>query len=214
MIILDMPQNTPEWDFARLGIPTASMMSSIITSTGKASTSSKTYMNQLVSDWHAGHKTEAWSGNKFTDIGHEREPEITALYTLLTDNEVTDVGFVFKDETRLVGCSPDGLVNEDGLTEFKNPKGSTMASYAVAYIKDKTKIPSTYFVQVQCQLWVTGREWCDFMVYHPDHGHILFHVKRDESFITTMSGMVSKFNTNMLQARDDMVSVFGQPRRS
>lgn len=196
MITIDCPQNSAEWHKARSGIPTASMFSSIITPTGKASTSAQTYMNQLLADYIAGKPVDPWEGNKYTDIGTEREPESRSLYELFTDNTVESVGFVYKDEKRLVGCSPDGLVGDDGLVEFKNPKGSTLIGY-----KLKGGLPSNYKPQVQGQLWITGRQWCDFMAYHPDLGHYLHREERDEQYITIMSGLVSKFIITMLEQR-------------
>jgi hypothetical protein len=202
MIVLDMEQGTDEWLKARSAIPTASMFSSIITSTGKASTSAKAYMNQLLAEYVAGGPVDAWEGNKYTEIGTEREPESRALYSLLTDNEVNEVGFCFKDQTRLVGCSPDGLVGDSGLVEFKNPKASTLIGYKLA-----KKLPSGYVPQVQGQMWVTGREWCDFMTYHPNIGHFMIHVDRDEKFITTMSGLINKFIEEMLEKRELLMRV-------
>lgn len=196
MIILEMEQGSPEWHEARCSIPTASMMSSIITSTGKPSTSAMTYMYQLLANWKAGKPVEAWEGNKFTEIGHEREPESRMLYELLTGMTVDEVGFCFKDEKRMVGCSPDGLVGDAGLVEFKNPKGSTFMKYVF-----EDRVPTEYKVQVQAQMWITDREWCDFMFQHPDLGHKIIRAERDEAFITKMSGMVSKFNTDMLAKR-------------
>lgn len=204
MIELDMEQGTEEWHKARLGIPTASMMSSIITSTGKPSTSAKTYMYQLLADVRKGSPCDNWEGNKFTEIGHEREGETRELYELITGNEVREVGFVFKDDKRLVGCSPDGLVGDDGLFEEKNPKGSTFMKYAFA----GNKVPTEYKVQVQAQLWITGRQWCDFMVAHPDLGHMIIRAERDEQFITIMAGMVAKFVAELEDKKQQLSEVF------
>ena len=204
MIILDIEQGTDEWLKARSAIPTASMFSSIITSTGKASTSSKTYMNQLLAEHIAGGPVDAWEGNKFTSIGTEREPESRALYSLITDNDVNEVGFVFKDDKKLVGCSPDGLVGDNGLVEFKNPKASTLIGYKLA-----NKIPAGYIPQIQGQLWVTGRDWCEFMAYHPDIGHFFIRADRDEKYITTMSGMINKFIDEMLEKREKLTKLQG-----
>ena len=211
MIVLDIEQGTPEWDQARLGVVTASMMSCIISSTGKPSTQSEGYRNQLLSDWHAGEKTEQFQGNKFTELGHEREDEARSLYEFLNDVEVTEAGFCFKDDRKLVGCSPDGLVGDDGLLEIKSPKGSVYMGYVKKYAKDQNKIPSTYYPQVQAQLWVTGRQWCDFIIYHPKHGHLMFHVKRDESFITKMSAEVAKFVAAMVDERKVVTQIAGEP---
>jgi hypothetical protein len=196
IIIDDVPQNTPEWHLLRNGIPTASMMGCIITSDGKASTQVEGYMNQLLADWRAGKPVDHWKGNKFTELGHEREPETEALYELLTDNTLKPVSFVYRNEDRLVGCSPDCLVNEDGLFEQKNPKGSTMVSYLL-----KGKVPSIYVPQVQSQLWICERDWCDFMFRHEDVGHKIIRAGRDEQFITKMSGAVKKFTDKMLEKR-------------
>jgi len=166
-------------------------------------------MKQLVINFLAGKSLDAWQGNKFSDLGHEREPESRAFYELLTDNNVDEVGFVYKDEKKLVGCSPDGLVDGGGCVEFKNPKASTMPDYLLS-----DDMPTCYKVQVQAQMWITGSDWCDFMVYNPDlmavhaaYGHKLFHVKRDEQFITTMSGMVNKFIAEMLAKRNKMMEL-------
>jgi len=196
MIRLDMEQGSSEWHLARGGIPTASMFKSILSPTGKPSTSAKGYMNQLLADWKAGKPVDPWEGNKFTDIGTERESESRDLYQLLTDNEVTEVGFCFKDDDRLVGCSPDGLCGDDGLVEFKNPKGSTLIGYML-----DGKLPNNYIPQVQGQLWVTDRKWCHFLAYHPDVGHVMYRVERDEEYIKLLSEAVSKFIRIMLEKR-------------
>ncbi len=202
MIVLEVEQGTVEWHLARCGIPTASMFKSIITPTGKASTSAKTYMNQILADWKAGKPVDPWEGNKFTEIGTERESESRALYELLTDNVVNEVGFCFKDEQRLVGASPDGLVGNEGLVEFKNPKGSTLIGYML-----EGKVPSGYIPQVQGQLWVTGRQWCDFMAYHPEIGHVLYRVERDEKFITLIAERLDGFISTMLEKRNQLSPV-------
>jgi len=189
-------QGTDEWFLDRCGIPTASMFSHIITSSGDASTSSSSYMNQLLAEYVAQKPVDAWKGNKFCDIGKEREPESRDLYEFLTDNKVDEVGLCFRNEMKLVGASPDGLISADGCLEMKNPKASTMIGYFLA-----DKMPSIYVPQVQGQLWVTGLEWCDFLAYHPDIGHKMFHVERDEVYIAKMSGRVNKFIDLMIKKR-------------
>ena len=199
MIICEHDQGTHEWFMDRCGIPTASMFSHIITSTGAASTSSNAYMNQLLAEWKAQKPVDQWKGNKFIDIGKEREPESRALYEFLTDNKVTEVGLCLRNEDKLVGASPDGLVSDSGCVEFKNPKGSTMISYELS-----AKLPSIYKAQVHGQLWVTGLDWCAFLAYHPDLGHVMYHIERDEKYITLMSGRVNKFIELMLKKRKQL----------
>ncbi len=206
MIILNCEQNTPEWYEARLGIPTTSMFSNIIGSKGEPSTSAEAYMNQLVADWIAGEPVDAFKGNKYTEIGKEREPAVQALYELTSGNHVDSVGFIFRNEDRLVGSSTDGLVRLgdpagflSGVFEQKNPKASTMVGYLT-----KKEMPSFYKPQVQGELWVTDLEWCDFMVHHPMIGHKIWRVHRDEVFITKMSGAVNRFLDRMLKTREQL----------
>jgi hypothetical protein len=199
MIISDNPQGSDEWLLERSCIPTGSCFNKIISSTGKSSTSSKAYMNELLANYEAGKPVDAWEGNSFTQIGTEREPESRDLYSFLTDNEVTEVGLCFKDDKKLVAVSPDGLVGDDGLVEFKNPKASTLIGYRLA-----NKLPSTYVPQVQGQLWVTDRQWCDFMVNHPDIEHFMIRVERDEKFIKSLESALSDFIDEMLEKREQL----------
>ena len=209
MIIVDCEQREPEWYAARNGIPTTSMFGNIVTPLGKRSESQTPYMNQLLAEWLAGEPVDAFKGNKYTDIGKEREPEGEALYELQSDHLLRQVGFIYRNEDKLVGSSTDGLIYDPVLTEGepiilgvfeqKNPKGSTMVEYL-----PKKEMPNFYKPQVQGELWVTDLEWCDFMVYHPLLGHKIWRVERDEKYITLMSGYVNKFIERMLKKREEL----------
>src|SRR5262249_2370549 len=74
---------------------------------------------------------------------------------------VEEVGFVTNDEWGFtIGCSPDALIGEDGLLEVK----SRRQKFQVGTIIDET-MPDDYAIQVQTELLVTGRAWCDFVSY-------------------------------------------------
>lgn len=176
-------------------MPTASVFSKILTSTGEASKSATGYMNELLADWYIGERVDQWEGNEWTERGNELEPEARRLYSYITGNEVTEVGFC-RHDSLLTGCSPDDLVNDDGLAEYKCPKASTMISYILA-----GKLPTKYKQQVQGQLWITGRKWCDFMAYHPNFEPLLIHVERDEEYIEKIEAKVSAFIDKMLAKR-------------
>jgi predicted phage-related endonuclease len=59
------------------------------------------------------------------------------------------------------------------------------------------EVPSEYYKQIQCQLWVTGRQWCDFVSYDPrlPKRNQLFvkRCNRDENLIATMEVEVLAF---------------------
>ncbi|MDA3853324.1 MAG: YqaJ viral recombinase family protein [Bacteroidales bacterium] len=204
MIECKHEQGTEAWHIDRLGIPTASMYKSIITSTGKLSTSAKTYMNALLADWLAGKPVDKFEPTLAMQTGTEREAEARDLYSFISDNEVTETGFWFKNDKKLTGCSPDGFVGDKGLKEIKCPKASTLIGYRLA-----GKLPSDYVPQVQGQLWVMDREYCDFFVYHPDIDNFLIRVERDEKYITTLSGLVNKFIEEMLEKRELLTQSLG-----
>ena len=209
MIIVDCEQRTPEWYAAKNGIPSTSMFANIITPNGKPSESSGEYIKQLVAEWLAGKPVDAFRGNKYTDEGKLREPAGEALYQFDSGNMLQPVGFIYRDEDRLVGSSTDGLIGTNtldydagvyaGVFEQKNPKAATMVGYL-----EKDEMPNLYKPQVQGELWVTDLDWCDFMVSHPDIGHKIWRVHRDEQYITLMSGYVRKFIDRMLKKREQL----------
>lgn len=58
--------------------------------------------------------------------------------------------------------SPDYLVGRDGLLEIKCPLTQNHRKYFLA-----DEVPERYWYQIQGQLCVTGRQWCDFASYDP-----------------------------------------------
>ena len=190
-------QGSEEWHLDRLGIPTGTGFSKIITTAGKPSTSAKGYMNQLLADWRAGKPVDAWEGNENTKNGNEREPQARELYEFITDEPVSQIGFCFRNAKKETGVSPDGLVSKDGLVEIKCPKGATLIDYILA-----DKIPTTYFQQIQGQLWVMDKQWCDFFAWHPDIGHFKKRMMRDDKFIAELAKAVESFNYLMKEKRD------------
>ena len=184
MKILNLEQGSPEWLQARLGVPTASAFDKIITPTGKASTQTDAYAKKLVAEWLCGEPLDEY-GNAWMQRGNELEPQARSFYEFQTDCTVEQVGFVLRDD-ELVGCSPDGLVGEKGLVEIKCPAPHTHVDYLLS-----GTIPNKYRPQVQGQMMLTGREWCDFVSYHPLMAPVIIRVERDDAFIETLNELLS-----------------------
>ena len=184
MIILDHEQGTEAWHLARLGKPSASGFSKLITSTGKPSASAQGYISQLISERIMGAPQETFQ-NEHMARGTALEPEARETYEFITGNTVDEVGFILGD-TEEYGCSPDGLIGEDGGLEIKCPAPHTH----VSYLRSPDRMPNKYWQQVQGCLWVTGRSWWDFFSYHPDMPHLLVRVERDEAYIEMLAGEV------------------------
>ena len=57
-------------------------------------------------------------------------------------------------------------------------------------------MPSAYKAQIQGQLWVCERKFCDFMSYRPENKqrpHFIKRVYRDEEYIKEMNIQVIMF---------------------
>ena len=199
MIISEHPQNSDGWFLDRCGIPTSSNFDKIITPTGKASSSAGTYMNQLLAEHYIGKPVDQWDGTKWMERGNEIEEEAMATYNLITGNVMQEVNFCYLDEKKLVGSSPDGFINDDGLGEIKCPKASTMISFML-----KDVFPLKYKPQIQGQFWITERVWCHFIAYHPDMEPFIVRVERDEEFIKLLSDEIECFIEEMLEKREQL----------
>jgi hypothetical protein len=55
-----------------------------------------------------------FAGNKFTDWGNDHENEARELFESMMGYQVTEVGFVTRDD-KIIGCSPDGLIMDEEL---------------------------------------------------------------------------------------------------
>lgn len=172
MRIINVEQRTPEWFTARLGVPSASNFERVITPGGKRSTQVEAYMNRLVADILTG-VSEHFQPSEAMMRGTELEPEARAYYELIA-GPVELIGFCIHDDG--FGCSPDGVVGE-GLLEIKCPLAHTQVEYLRGGV-----LPSSYIPQVQGQMLVMDKKWCDFLSYHPDMKPLLVRVNRDEKY--------------------------------
>lgn len=173
MITINCEQGTEEWFMARLGIPTASEFGKIITPAKlEPSRSADTYINKLVAEWLRNKPDESFQSD-WMKRGIEVEEEARDFYTFHTDVEVHQVGFCLTD-TRMYGCSPDGLMDEGGL-EIKCPSPGVHVGYLLA-----NKIPTEYRLQILGSLLITGFEWWDFLSFHPDMKPLIVRTYRKD----------------------------------
>jgi len=169
-IILEntIKQGTEEWMKQRLGKITASKFAVLLTQPksridkerGLLAKTTEAYLMQKVSEVLTGTskelKTEALTW------GSETEDEARRFYELENMVEVKQVGFIPWKENPIVGGSPDGLVGDDGMVEFKCPDSETFTRYLF-----DEPIPKEYKVQMLGNLMIGDRKWCDFVMYDP-----------------------------------------------
>jgi putative phage-type endonuclease len=170
-----MEQRSEEWFQARLGKVTASRVADVLAKIKSGeSASRRNYKIQLVSERLTGERQESYINQAMQD-GIDREVFARDRY-IQQFGEVEEVGFV-KHPTLEAGASPDGMVGDDGILEIKCPMGSTHTETLMTQ-----DVPSRYIPQIQFQLLVTGRKWCDFVSYNPMFPeHLQVFVKRVEA---------------------------------
>ncbi len=189
--VIEVEQRTPEWYQARLGKATASRFNDINarTRTGYAA-SRKNYAAELVTERLTGTAPEPFISAAM-QWGIDNEPVALLNYSLQTGNEVEATSLWLHDSID-AGASPDGLVGSDGLVEIKCPNTATH----VETLKTG-QLPKQYIDQVMGQLWITERQWCDFISYDPrlpeNAQMITVRIYRDEDYIKELEAEVTKF---------------------
>lgn len=192
--IFDCEQNTPEWFEARRGIVTASRFSDVLAK-GQGITRRK-YLLTLAGEAITGECAESFS-NAHTERGHLMEEEARDMYAFQQDVEPVKVGFMRRGRA---GASPDRLIGTDGLLEIK-----TKLPHLQLDVLDKGKLPSEHVAQVQGQLMVSGRDWCDFVSYWPRLPMFCVRVYRDDKYIAELNQAIADFVGEL----DDYINRFG-----
>ena len=198
MIPLDVEQGSRAWIEARLGIPTASEFSRIVTPGGKLSASRDEYAGKLLAEWALGEQDEEFQ-SEWVERGKLLEPEARDFYRFHRDADVKTVGFVYKNPDKVVGCSPDGIVGDDGLLELKCPKPGTHLRWLSV-----GKVPRQHTIQVQGQLWVSGRAWVDFMSYHPGLPPLIVRAEPDEKLQAAFDEAIPVFIAELMAGREKL----------
>jgi len=184
MIYHDVQQNTDEWLNLRKGKFTASAANDLFLKPDTA-TYRKCIARVIYERKTGVLLPEEKFYSKAMETGHEREIYAIDQYMSETFTLVKNGGFCEWNEW--IGCSPDGLVDENGLLQIKCPDFSTIVEY-----KQTAKLSLNYNRQMQFELMVTEREWNDFYVFYPLINPFTIRVFRDESLIKEIRDKVNQ----------------------
>lgn len=192
MQIINVEQGTDEWFKIREFKLTGSHAQEI----GNYGKGLDTYCLKLASEHYSTAKKEHFT-SKDTERGNELEPIARSLYELEKGVDVTQVGFITIDALPFVGCSPDGLVEEDGLIEIKCPDD---LNHFRMIINGEKEIESKYLWQVQMNLLLTGRKWADLIFYNPNfkENMIIYRILPDKEKHEELNKGIEK-GTKILQ---------------
>ena len=194
MRVIQAEQGSDEWLQARVGVLTASRFRDACDTlkSGKQSQVAIDYAYDLAAEIAGG----AAAGSVFVSApmrrGTELEPFARAAYEGKTGYMVDESGLILSDCGRY-GFSPDGLIDDDGLLEVKCPANSRKKVEMWA-----TGNVSEYMHQMQGGMWITGRAWCDFVMFDPSLSAVSKHlyikrIPRDDEFIADMQAKLALF---------------------
>ena len=203
IIIDDIDQLSPEWYALHAGVPGAASFDRVVKANGDPSKQREEYLYELAGERRIGTREDgymSWDMRK----GIEREGEARTYYEYLTGEVVRQVGFVFKNEERRVGCSPDGLIlgkavadiypdityDDAYLTglEIKAPK---MKNHVKTLLE--REVPDDKWIQIQGCMWVCSFHSWQFLSYFPDMDPVILTVERDYKFTSDLEHEMMSF---------------------
>lgn len=190
----EVVQGSPEWFQLRAGRPTASNFKKLITGKTLAPANNDTarsYMKTLLAELVLREPIEQIGSTYWLDRGKELEPAARKEYEWHREVTVEHPGY-WMDDAQRYGASPDGLVGNDGLVEFKTGKPETI----IGYVLDGD-LADQHMPQLQGQLLVTGRKWVDIMAYDPQMKPVIERVERDEGYIAKLETALDNFLERM-----------------
>lgn len=178
---IEAAQGTPNWHAARRGHLTGSRMADAMSyltrktkngDKGDSSAARREYMAALVAERLSGYAMTHFVTRAMHD-GIEREPLARAEYEIVTGRDVRDAGFILHPTIEFFGASPDGLVGDDGIAEYKCPTHATYIDWMMSGV-----VPEEHKPQMIAECVCAQREWVDFVAFHPDFGERKLFVRR------------------------------------
>ena len=219
MITLNLVQGSADWLAARAGAITASRFTdarakltrkSKSADVGDFASKATEYAWTVALERIAGKPLdqtfETWQMRR----GSELEPEARMAYEMETGLLAGESGLIMTDDS-VFGYSSDGLVDDDGMVEIKCPANCQKIGSIWSSPETATE---EYIDQIQGGMWITGRKWCDFIMYCPwlePIGKELFiqRVERDDNYIEALEKDLLQFHAMVEQYRK---SITDSPR--
>jgi hypothetical protein len=208
--IIDVEQGSLSWLTARAGLVTASEVDALVSPefAVRKGKGIDTYLAQKLA--------ERWVGGSIANFqtidmetGQMLENEVLKVVAFELDTEVKRVGLITDDKGE-IGCSPDGLLGDDGGLEAKCPMLHTHVKYLLADV-----VPPEYVAQVQFSLYVTGRKYWRFMSYHRRLPALVKLVEPDPKAQAAFADAVPMFLDRLKTAYKKLCELNGgEPKRN
>lgn len=187
----DIPQGSDAWLEARRGIVTASTIGQLITAKTLKPAKNDTargLIETLAAEQVTG-RVEPIYANAAMERGNRDEPWARHEYEKATGSNVTEVGFIRLDTAEFtVGYSPDGLVGDNGLIEIKSRAPRIQMRTILT-----DEVPAANMAQIMCGLYVTGREWLDYVSYSNGMPLYIKRVHPDDTWFLAIENAMDEF---------------------
>ena len=172
-----MIQGSDEWTFVSVGRVTPSRIGSIM---GWSPYATKDDILREMVRQHHGAKSE-FVTNIAVDYNKGSKALARHAYEMEVYKKVKELVYFTTDQ---FGAAPDGLVGDDGILKIKCPfnKRKDAKPIFTSIYDDSLK---HYMAQVQWNLYMSDRKWCDFFQWSPN-GYLLERLERDEEMITLL----------------------------
>ena len=174
-------QGSDEWHALRCGLITASEVKLLVTPTLKRADNDKSraHIWELAAQRITRYVEPSYIGDDMLR-GHEDEYFARQLYSEHVA-AVEEIGFVTNDSFGFVlGCSPDGLVGDDGMIECKSRRQKFQIQTIVEHWRDGI-VPDDWKLQHQTGMLVCNRAWCDLISYSGGLPMKPIRIERDEA---------------------------------
>lgn len=201
----ELLQGSEEWFAARCGLLTASEMKHIITPAKLQYSNSEKERSHL-------YELAAQRVTKYVEPGYISDDMLRGKIDEVDARElysakyapVQEVGFVTNDKWGFtLGCSPDGLVGEDGMIEVKSRKQKLQFEAIVT-----GEMPTEIMLQLQTSLLVTERKWIDAISFSTGMPMMTARVYPDSTVqeaILAASKLFHEKLDNLLKVYDDQM---------
>lgn len=190
IVLPSLIQGTDAWLEQRRGMVTASVVGQLITpNTVKPANNDKSraLVALLVAERITGHVDPVFVSDDMLR-GVEDEPRARDLYSEHYA-PVVEVGFMIREEANWrLGYSPDGLVGDDGLIEVKSRRAKVQLTTIL-----NDEVPAENMAQLQAGLFVSGREWIDYLSYSAGMPLYRKRIYPDQRWFDAITAVVEQF---------------------
>ena len=197
----ELEQRSHDWLQARCGFPTGSGFKHLMArkkptaaqakagEPGDHTAARETYLWEKVAERISGTPVQHYV-NAAMQWGIDQEPVALAAYEAKTGYSVAPMGFV-RHATLATGCSPDGIVDMEGLLEIKCPNTTTHLQTVL------NGMDSDHMAQLQGGMWLCNLKWADFVSFDPrlpePYRLYIQRVPRDNEYILRLEAEVIGF---------------------